>query len=459
MKIKREVLVLNYISSQKCCIFVGLLAAIMVQNQALSQSTLTPSVRVEESFVTNKSTTLKESGQITTVSPGVRYEIIGAKSSFLADYSLNAIYYNDLSEQDKIDHSLLLRSDIVHSPNHWDTQITGTIKQTNVSPDGVQIVNPQFQSSNNQELRTFGVGTNFRGKLTRSIDYQSSFDVDYADFENSDNTDSSGINLGLNSNTQNKISWISSLSSRRSNASNVSSQIDTARGEINYRFSRQYSTFLTLDKSETDNDFLNDTNSTIGVHWTPSRHSSLRLGVGKRGDDTTYTLDSSTQSSRITYTLNYDESITTSRALTINEIDSQTNLTATSQGLSITPVLLKKGRIGMVITGRRSEVGLSYFHQTTTQSADNIGREISQGLSINATRTLSNSSSIQLTASQQKNKTSQENTVDNFSVGYNRQLGRKVSWSTELRETSQSSNIVANESTQSQLNFRLNATF
>lgn len=496
MKTKREALGLNYWFYRTRCIVVALLVVVTLQNAAWSRSTFTPTIQVIESFVSNESPALKESGQITTISPGIRYDIIGSKSNFSMNYALNAFYYNNLprqntidhsfgihydvtgsksnlvldyalnafnynslSRQDKTDHSLSLKSNIVHTPN-WDTQITGTIKRENFSADGVQISNPQFQLSNDQELRTFGVITNLKGKLTRSLDYQSSLDADYASFKNSGNTNSTGINLGLSNNPQSKVSWSSSLSSRQStNTSNVSSRVDTLSGAIDYKFNRQYSTFLTLSKSETNNSFLNKTISTIGVRWTPNNNTLLSLAVGKRGDDATYMLDSSTTSQRITYKLNYSESVTTPRALTIAQANNQTNLTAANQGLSTTPVLLKIGQIGMVITGNKSVVDLSYFHQTTTQSTANASRDIRQGLNLTASRALSSISSIQLAASRQKSETSQSNTVDDFTIGYSRQVSPKLGWSVDLRDVSQSSSVAANESTQRRANFSLNATF
>lgn len=426
---------------------------------AYSQSQLTPTLSLEESFVNNKTATLDESGRATTISPGISYQATGAKTNLSIDYSLNAIYYDGLSQQDRVDHSLLLKSGFDHIPNRWNTSITGTIKQANVSSDGVQSINPIFQSNNSQELRTFGIGSNLKGKLTSQIDYQSGINLDYADFENSENTDSAGINLGLSSNTQNKFSWDTSANSNRTRSASAESKIDTVRINLNYRFNRHYSSFLSADKSHTDNDFLNDVNTNIGIVWTPDRNTSLRLGVGERGNNTSYQLASSLKTRHVTYKLDYDESITTPSALLINDAGNPQNLSAINQTLSITPVLVKKGTIGMTVNGKRTDITFSYFQQTTTQNENNVGREIKEGLSINANRTLSDVSSAQITLSRQKTETTQENTIDDASLSYNRRLSKSMDTSASLRATEQKSNIVANESRQDEISFRLNIVF
>ena len=90
-----------------------------------SRSLLTPTLSLKESFVNNTTVTLDESGYVTTIAPGISYRAVGAKNSLSIDYSLNAIYYDGLSQQDRVDHSLQLQSAFDHIPNLWDTSITG----------------------------------------------------------------------------------------------------------------------------------------------------------------------------------------------------------------------------------------------------------------------------------------------------------------------------------------------
>ena len=436
-----------------------LLFFMLVQNVARSESRLTPSLGLEETFLSSETETLDESGQITTISPGFYYEATGSRVNISLNYLLNARYYNNLSQDDGVDHSLLFRSDFAHIPNRWNSYLTSTIKQANVNPDAIQIVNPVVQSDNTRELRTLGIGTAIQGELTDKIDYESQLDADYADFEASESTDSVGILLGLNnSKSQQNSNWRASISSRVFGVADEDQQIDTAEAELNYRINHRYSVFFTINKNETGNEILDETNTIIGMLWTPNRNDSFKVGAGKRGDDTTYLLDVLIKSERISYTLNYDESVTTSRDLLVDETNQQ-GFYPTSQNLSITPVLIKNGRVAISLAGRRTDITLAYFKQTTNQTSTNSDDEITDGLSININRTLSESSSIQLNLSRQERQTTQENTIDDGSLSYDKALSKNASFSIELRKTEQTSDILENEYDQNSLTFRINSSF
>lgn len=426
---------------------------------AHSQSQITPSLSIQESFITNQTATADESGHATTFTPNISYQAMGLKNSLSLNYALNAIYYNDLPEPDRTDHSLQLQSNFSHIPKRWNTTMTSSIKQANVSADGVQSLNPTFQSDNSQTLKTMAVGTNVQGTLTEKIDYQSGVNLDYADFENSSGSHSTGVNLGLSSNAQNHLSWGTKFTSNRSSSAGDHSQIDSVNININYHFNQHYSSFISADQSKTDNEFLNDVNTSIGLNWTPNRNTSFRLGTGKRGNNTTYTLTSSLKTRHITYQLDYDESITTSRALLIDDSANQQSLTAANQTLSIEPILVKKGTVGMTIGGKKSSLTFGYFQQTTTQNPNYIEKEIRQGFNFSASRTLSDNSSAQISLSRQETETTQSNTVNDVSLSYNKQFSKSMNTSAVLRQTEQRSNVVANQSQQQDISFNLNVTF
>lgn len=426
---------------------------------AHSRGQLTTTLNLEESFVTNKTAVVDESGSATTISPGVSYLTTGAKSSLSIGYSLNAIYYDDLSQQDRVDHSLQLLSAFDHIPKRWNTSISGSIKQASVSAGDAQGVNSILPSDNSQELRTLGISSNLQGNLTNQTHYQSGINLDYADAESSEGSNSAGVNLGLSSNTQDKFSWGTTFTSNRTSSAGSESQIDAVQVNLNYSFNLHYSSFISADKSETDNNFLNDVNTNIGLVWTPNRNASLRLGIGERGNNTSYTLDSSLKTKQVTFQMNYAESITTSRALLINDAVSQQSPVTINQTLSIAPILVKTGSIVMTVNGKRSSVTFTYLQQTTTQNANNIGREIKESLSASASRKLSDTSSVQISLSRQETETVQEDTVDNSSLSYNKRISKSINASAALSNTEQQSNIAANQSRQQEISFRLNVVF
>ncbi len=448
-----------YLYFRRCFTLSLLLYLVFAQDIARSDSKLSPSLEIEETFLSNKTSTLDESGQITRISPGIIYEATGPKANLSLSYFLNARDYNKLSQDDKVEQSLAFRSDMAHVPNHWNSYLTSTIKQANVNPDAVQIVNPDLQSDNTSEFRTLGIGTSVLGRLIDDIDYESQLKADYADFEDGEDTESLGLTLDLsNTSTQQNFHWRTFVSSKLLRANDEEEQIDAVLAELNYRFNLRYSAFLTVNKSESDNGLLDDTSKLIGVVWTPNRTSSVKLGTGKRGDDTTYSLDSLIVSNRVTYALNYGETVTTSRTLLIDQAN-QEGFFASSQTLSITPVLIKNGRITATIAGRRTDLSLSYFKQATDRSATGEDDEKKGGLNISVKRRLSNLSSIQLNLSRQESEIVQKNTIDDSSLSYNRQLSDNAALSLGLRITEQDSDVIENEYEQNSLSFKMSTTF
>ncbi len=428
-------------------------------NIAQSESRLTPSIEVEEAFLSNATSTLDESGQMTRISPGILYEASGPKASLSLGYFLNARNYYKLSQDDEVDQSLDFRSDFAHVRNQWDSYVASTIRQVNASSDAIQIVNPNLKSNNTSELRTFDIGTSLVGRMVHDIDYESRFDADYADLEDSDTTHSFGLTLGINNtSTQRNLHWRISFGSQRLNGTGEDEQIDSLRAQLDYRFSIKYSAFLRIEDNESGNELLDERNRLIGITWTPNRSSSVQFGTGKRGEGRTYTLDALINSRRITYALNYDETVTTSRTLLIDQTN-QEGFFPASQELSITPELIKIGSVSVTMAGRITDLALTYFKQTTDRTASIDDDEIRDGLSLRVNRTLSGLSSVQFFLSHQESETAQKNTIDDGSLSYIRRLSAKATLSVELRKTEQASDVIENEYKSNSLSFKFFTTF
>ena len=288
--------------------------------------------------------------------------------------------------------------------------------------------------------------------------------MDYADVEGQSDTNSIALYLSIdNSRTQNKLSWNVAINSRKSDAADEGdiddNQIDSLQAGLNYRINRKLSTFLAIDKAETNNNNLNETNTTAGLFWTPNTYSSIRVGAGVRGDDSTWSLDSMITNRRLSLAMNYEERVTNERQLVFDEAEFQPGLVTTNQSLSFTPVLLKKGTISLTATGRRTEFTLSYFDQSKNLNDANSNEEQTQGFSLTSKRTLSRLSSAQFSISSQKSQTTQENTLNNIELSYNRLLSKHINWSAEISKTEQTSDVPENEYEQALIGFSLTATF
>jgi outer membrane usher protein FimD/PapC len=117
-------------------------------------------------------------------------------------------------------------------------------------------------------------------------------------------------------------------------------------------------------------------------------------------------------------------------------------------------VLIKNGRVAITMTGVRTDLTLAYFNQKTFRDNSNSNEESSDGVSIDASRTLSKGSSLSANISRQETETTQKNILTDTIISYNRQQSKKITWSAEIRNTKQKSNVILNESEQNSINLR-----
>ena len=134
-------------------------------------------------------------------------------------------------------------------------------------------------------------------------------------------------------------------------------------------------------------------------------------------------------------------------------------ISPSSLTLSITPVLIKNGRMAITTVGNRSEITLAYFKQIIDKLDISGDEEIVDGVSISFKRTLSANSSFQLAVSRQESQTTQNNIVDDFNLSYNRQVSKRSSFSGKYRKTKQVSDVIGNEYDQDLISFKWNTTF
>jgi uncharacterized protein (PEP-CTERM system associated) len=96
---------------------------------------------------------------------------------------------------------------------------------------------------------------------------------------------------------------------------------------------------------------------------------------------------------------------------------------STNQSTSTIAVLRKRGDIGWTLTGVRSTLGLSIFHEE--ESNPNVGDDqITTGGDIIYNRQLSPQSSLSLSASYQETGFEEDSTLDEYRVGYEKSTSK-----------------------------------
>ncbi len=434
-------------------------ACTLILPTASAQSQLIPRIEINQEFIENKTPGVDESGSVTRLSPGIQYIAEGGINSLLIDYSLDAISSSGLSQDDEINHNLRLRDSITHIPGLWTTDVTGNISQANISADGVQNLNPNITTDNTRELRTLGVNTALNGRVSETTRFQTSLGADYADYEDSEDSEGYNARFSLdNSRARKPFSWQFEIDSRLSQTDTEEQKIDTAHINLDYRVNNRVSTFLDVTGTDTNNDQLNETETLLGLNWTPGRNTSLRIAAGKRGDEDSYLLDASHKNRRMTLTANYEETVTTSREATLSSMSSDPTFSGTTQSISIIPVLEKRSTLSMLLTGKRSNLTFTIF-QTERDQRNATKIEKTNGAKLGFNRKLSTRSSIDLILLSQKSKTTQDNDLTDIEVSYNKSLSKNSVYKITIRKTRQDSSDSANEYEQAVLGVLFTKSF
>ena len=445
----------------KLILYTLLLILIISCSSSLhAYSEFIPALTVKEYLATNTTSTLDESGQVTTFTPGFRYKNTGRRSQLDVDYGYNAVLYNGLSNEDTEYHSLSLLYGFTHIPEHWVTQISGNLSQSSISSDGIQSFNTVLDSANTRQLRTYGINTAINTILKQTVNLKTQLLADYADFEGSDNTDSIGLNLALdNQVSQKKLFWNTALSARQTSSGSNTEQLNTLLLGLNYRFNSKYSGYVNSQAYDTSNTALNETSAKLGFMWHPDSNSTINAAIGVRGSDTQYSLNTTFIRKRLTLSINYNEDITSARNEVLQQTTDQVGITNTFQSLSITPVFQKKADINLTLNGRRSDVTISYSTQTrTTRNLASRDEQI-DALSLSVSRRLSEKSSTAFRYQLQKTGGRQENDVTFVQLTYNRTISKNINMIAELTSSKQQSDLVTNEYEQQLIGITLKATF
>lgn len=441
-------------------IVVSLLLPLLLVNSVHAENKITPFVFIEHAFVENTTETVDESGQITRIAPGVSYVYAQSRLNLELDYAYNIIVNSGLEAENREEHNLRFLTQLDHIPNRWSSRLSASISQQDVDSEGTQIVNDLFTSSNTEELRTVGLNSAYQGFFDEEIRYFSGFNIDHADYENQNDSQSLSLNLGVNNSTSvEKLTWNADLDSEKFREGSTDEQISTLNLGLNYRISSKYSTFISSETVDTDNDNFDDTSSLIGLWWQPSRNSFFKIGVGEKNDDTSYSLDSTFIRKRLSLSINYSEEVTTSRSLSLLQIVSPSGVVTSSETLSVTPILVKRGSIDLVMKGRRTDIAIAYFDQVENIDDVDSEDEKTDGISITVSRKLSRHSTLDFNASRENIETTEDDTIKDIKLSYNRRWSKTLDSSFAIQRSQQISDDADDEYDQKSISFTLKGEF
>jgi len=239
--------------------------------------------------------------------------------------------------------------------------------------------------------------------------------------------------------------WRTELSSIKTNSSVDSEQLNSILVGLNYRFTTKYSAFINSKVDDTSDDKLYEKATIVGLNWFLHRNSFINIGAGVRGSDNSYSLSSRFNRKRLELSVNYNETVTSSRNEVITQFADETGVINTFQSLNIIPVLQKKTDVKLLFTGKKSSLSVSYSSVRKIIEDTDSPEENTKALNLSLSRKLSFKSSVEFKYQVQDSRSSEENEVTDFRFVYNRNMSKKMKLIAELIHSTQDSNILENE--------------
>ena len=436
------------------------LSASVIPYSTYASAVFIPRVEVKDVLTRQQTTGSDDSGNIFSLAPGFSYSTATRLVKADIDYELVSFNTSGIEGDSSTNQRLKLDSEILHIPGKWVTKTFGQIQQTNISANGLLSTDHILNPENSTEVRMLGVDTTLSNHWKNDISYSVSLGADVTDNEESKTSSGQGIKVAIDNYLSHKQITFSIVSnSEYAYDDSGSEEITQNEVTLGYRFNQKLSTYLNATTRDSGSKFLDETSTLIGFKWTPSKLSSINLGIGERGDDSSYKLEAFTKRRNTVLSASYSEELTTSRKNVINTIQANANVSDLVQDLSIQPILLKHGKLGLTITGRRSNLNISMFQKSKISENKLLQDEVTNGVEVEFNRHISARSFFTIGVLSQEISLDQTNKLNELTASWEHNLSNKISTTIDLTHAEQTSSEPSNEYRQTLLGFSLKAIF
>ena len=286
-----------------------------------------PSVQATETYTDNvnyASGAAARSEWVTEVAPGFGLSNQGRRFQFDMNYRLR-YFDRSGSSADNIDRtqSLLdarLYAELLDDLLYFDGN--ASIAQHAVSQFGPRPTDGDFGSANHAEVRTYRASPYLKHRFGATADMQLRYTIDAVDSDRRGLGDTKGQSLafdlasGSNFGT---FGWtLRAYHQVLDNEVMPDESTSNASLGLRYPFGRTFALTATAGYDKYDYDSLGgDTGGrawTAGFTWTPSSRTRVDASLGRRYYGDSYYLAANYRTRRTSWTLNYDDSVTTTRA-------------------------------------------------------------------------------------------------------------------------------------------------
>ncbi|RFC33389.1 MAG: uncharacterized protein, PEP-CTERM system associated [Candidatus Nitrotoga sp. SPKER] len=291
---------------------------------------IVPRLNLIETYTDNVTLTTRgneKSDFITQINPGILLSGTGARLKVNVNYTMQNLFYANESNQSRTVHQLNARENAEIIKNFLFLDSSANINQQNISLLGPLVTTNENITNNRATIKTYSISpyirhnfSNFAStqvRYTHNAVYTNTGGLSASQSDNILLSLTSGsafrtLGWGLNYNKQKIDGLGTSIGGLRSSVEN-----ERYTGNLRYRVSSKFSLTGTSGYQKFSYPSITGKSAgafwTTGFIWTPTARTNITANAGKAFFGTTYTLMASHHTRRSTWSLNYNQNITTTR--------------------------------------------------------------------------------------------------------------------------------------------------
>lgn len=246
--------------------------------------TVVPRLSVTETFTDNVllSSNLRQSEQITEISPGIRISAEGGRVKGYFDYALTGRIFAQNTAGKSFQQSLNSFGSVEAVPGFAFVDFSGSISQQAISALGAQSTATSNVNANVAETTALRVSPYFRGRLGSFADYEARYSVSSSRSGSAVASDSlvSAAQLTLTGRgSGGPLGWSLSASRQKSDYSaGRATEADSLQGSLTYRLTPQIQLSATGGRESNNYEGTSKDGAWIsgfGVNWRPTDNTTL----------------------------------------------------------------------------------------------------------------------------------------------------------------------------------------
>ena len=259
-----------------------------------------------------------ESGDfITQINPGISVTGTGARLKINANYTMQNLFYLNQNNQSTTMHQLDSKANATLVKNFLFLDSTANISQQNISLLGPLTNNNENITNNRTSIKTYSISPyvlhNFSNFATAQARY--THNAMYTDVGGLSAFQSDSMLFNLTSGSAfHKLGWGLTYNQQKMYGFGIPVESELASGNLRYRVSSTFSLTGTSGYQKFSYSSVTGVSAgsfwNSGFIWTPSERTNITANAGKAFFGNTYTLLASHRARRSTWSLSYNQNIT-----------------------------------------------------------------------------------------------------------------------------------------------------